>query len=197
MAQSAYLDYKRKRNEAVFSYYANLESFLDELRRTIGKKGAPSNVASFLRTGSLPTSAKDRREVTEFRNLARDFLSFFSTSAGQIPLGSFSEWDSLLKPLKKFLHEALFVGVRISDSVTSAEDAEKTGVFITEIDNLLNTIDKMEKSIQQVKSDLDRVAHKKGAVIYPVWFNICFWLSFINLFVLLFLLLYIVWQLVT
>jgi len=140
VAANAFKGYEKKRDDAIWSFYVNLVTFLDRLELTIGKKNNRTSVTDYFFKQSDNASEMDKMDICNFQMLALNFLNYLSTSSGQIPPSiEFENWKKQRLELIKFLHKALSLGL-------------KKGI---EEDNLESELSNIHQVIKSIKDTID------------------------------------------
>lgn len=138
---TAFKNYEEKCNHAIWSFYVNLRTFLEQIELTIGSENNPSPVTRYFYTQSENNaSERDKIDICNFRVLASSFLNYLSTSSGQIPPSiDFENWRTIRFKLVNFLHKALSLGLKIE----------------IEENNLQSTLKEIHKVIKDMKNAID------------------------------------------
>jgi len=154
VAANAFKGYEKKRDDAIWSFYVNLVTFLDRLELTIGKENNRTSVTDYFFKQSDNASEMDKMDICNFQKLALSFLNYLSTSSGQIPPSTeFENWKKQRLKLIKFLHKALSLGLKKGIEKNNLE-SELSNIHQV-IKSIKDTIDEeIAKYESKVKNDI-------------------------------------------
>lgn len=143
-----FAEYKSKKLNAVFGYYANLRMFMKRLKRlTTNSNNEPlGNIYLLSAETEISTKGKGYEDIAKkLSNLANEFLQYLSTKPEQIPVADCKEdaddWNNLIENLSDFLSDFFLYNTGVYLPQLNSENAVRK--YHTNLIELINEINKL------------------------------------------------------